>query len=180
VIAATNAKLSTLVEGGAFRADLLYRIDTFRIVLPPLRERLEDLPLLAAHFLARAPLAGRPRAPAMSPEAMRRLFAYGWPGNVRELEHAIEQAVLVADGASIELKDLPERIIGLPAEGDDAASVAGVGDFRSAGERFERDYFRGLLAESDGNIAAAAKIAGLHRATLYSKLKRLGLVRDEI
>ncbi|MBI5480554.1 MAG: sigma-54-dependent Fis family transcriptional regulator [Deltaproteobacteria bacterium] len=194
VIAATNQDLGALVEAGRFRADLYYRINGVTIVLPPLRARPEDIPLLATHFVERACARFERRPLALLPEVQRRLLDYRWPGNVRELEHALERAVLVAQEPALRLEDLPAELQGAglaPAAGSPVAGAAspptsaGAGlaagpdgalpSFRDAREEFEREYLKAILAASGGNVTEAAERAGLHRATLYEKLSRLGI-----
>ncbi len=176
VIAATNRDPETLVVEGRFREDLLFRIDTVRIELPPLRARREDIPALVAHFLEGAAPAGGRVAPRMGAETMRVLMAYGWPGNVRELAHALQHAVLVAEGERIEPGDLPARVRDSAAGGASLDSAGwAAGSFRDARAAFEREYFTRLVEGSGGNVSAAASQAGIHRATLYEKLKRLGI-----
>jgi two-component system response regulator HydG len=192
VIAATNQDLGALAEAGRFRADLYYRINGVTIVLPPLRARPEDVPLLAAHFVGRA-CAKFERGPlAIAPEVQRRLLDHRWPGNVRELEHAMERAALVAREPAIRLEDLPPELQPAPGGAGGAAAsgppdaaapmaalVPGAGGalpaFREAREEFERVYLRAILEAAGGNVTEAAERAGLHRATLYEKLSRLGI-----
>jgi len=174
VVAATNASFEKLIEEGRFREDLLYRIDTVRLELPPLRDRREDIPLLVAHFLERAPHRPGATVPRLSAAAMRCLLAHDWPGNVRELEHAVEHAALVAESEEIDVGDLPPRVRASFATGRPTLR-SHTGSFRAAKAEFERDYFVELLTRADGNITRAAAIAGLHRATLHERLKRLGI-----
>ena len=174
LLAATHQDLERLVKEKRFREDLLYRIDTVRVEIPPLRSRKEDIPLLVAHFVERArPTQGAP--PRLGAAAMRCLLHYDWPGNVRELEHAIEHAVLVAEGPEITGEDLPAKLRPQSASPAADATWRGAGSYRAARRLFERDFFTALLADAEGNVARAADLAGLHRATFYQKMKRLGL-----
>ena len=176
VVTATNRDLDELTRRGSFREDLLFRIDTVRVHLPPLRERREDIPLLAAHFLERAAGAEDARTPRLGAAAMRCLFDHGWPGNVRELAHAIEHAVLVADGEEIRPEDLPPRVRGgQRLEGPAVAQAAGGQPYGEARRAFERAYFRDLLDRAGGKVSVAAGLAGIHRATFHKKLRQLGL-----
>jgi DNA-binding NtrC family response regulator len=178
LVAATNRDLSELAETGRFRADLYYRINTVSLVLPPLRARPDDIPLLAAHFVARACTRFKRPVLGIAPEVQRRLLEYRWPGNVRELEHALDRAALVARD-DIRLEDLPPELHGgtpavAVAEGS-TMPPATLAPFREAREEFERSYLRAVLDAAGGNVTEAAERAGLHRATLYEKLSRLGI-----
>jgi two-component system response regulator HydG len=175
VIAATNADLESLVQQGRFREDLLFRIDTVHIQLPTLAERREDIPLLAAHFLERAGLTAGVRAPRLGAEAMRCLLAHSWPGNVRELAHAIEHAVLVADGEEIRPQDLPPRVRETSASASAWPAEAAGQRYRETRRDFDRAYFRAVLERAGGNVSLAASLAGIHRATFHKKLAALGL-----
>jgi two-component system response regulator AtoC len=177
VIAATNQDLESLAGQKKFRLDLLFRINTVTIRLPPLRERREDIPVMVAHFLEKNAGGLKGPAPRMSTAAMRALFAYDWPGNVRELEHAIEHAVLVADGDEIGPQDLPPRLHGASSAGTGGRSALS-GAYREARRQFERDYMVDVLKRAEGNISRAADLAGIHRATFHAKLHRLGLAES--
>ena len=169
IVCATNENLKRAVEEGRFREDLMYRIRVVAVRLPPLRERREDLPLLAEHFVKKhAPKLGRPALP-FGPDALRALLAYGWPGNVRELENAVERALLLARGETIGVEDLPEELRHLDPD-------EGAGSYRKAKEAWEKKYLEGVLREAGGSAGKAAELAGLHRSTLYEKLARYGLV----
>ncbi len=165
VIAATNADLGAEVQAGRFREDLLYRLNTVEIRLPPLRERREDVPLLAARFLARTgERYGKPAA-TLSPEAMDALLAHAWPGNVRELEHVVERAVLLAHGDRIEEADLGLR----PATGPTTAL-----DHLTL-EQAERQVIERAIRRASGNVNEAAKALGLSRSALYRRLQLQGI-----
>jgi DNA-binding NtrC family response regulator len=165
VLSATNADIAAEVAAGRFREDLLFRINTIEIKLPPLRERREDIPLLATHFLG--VYAARYRKPAakIHPDAMRALLAYGWPGNVRELAHAIERAVLLAEGDTVRPVDLNLR-----PPGDGPARLEDL-----SLEEVERVLIQKALARFEGNVSAAAKALGLSRSALYRRLQRHSL-----
>jgi len=172
LIAATNRPASGLVQSGALRQDLYYRLNTFQIEIPPLRERREDIPALVAAFVARfASQMGKPE-PALSPEAFDRLLQYNWPGNVRELQNAIEYSVVLADQALITLKELP-REIQLPAVLHDLKAVPAGGSLKL--DEQERQVILQALAQAHGNKKKAAAILGIHRPTLYSKMKHHGI-----
>lgn len=194
VIAATNRDLSALAAQGHFRSDLFYRLNVLTLALPALRERREDIAALALHFVRRhARQAGR-RVQGISPAALRWLLAHDWPGNVRELQHAIERAVLLGRGGTIEAADLD---VGAGADGGavdadadggdgtgDAAVAAGLhGASRSPDEsfkamkarvveNFERSYIEALLSSSHGNIADAARAAGKHRRAFFELIRK--------
>jgi two-component system response regulator HydG len=175
LVSATNQDLEGQVASGKFRQDLFYRINTVRILLPPLRDRPEDIPLLVQHFLGQVQKRF-PKAPeAVSPAAMRCLSEYRWPGNVRELEHTMESAALICDGKEIRPEDLGAHVRGVDEVPHEPGSPAGGGTFRHAREEFERNYFVGLLAQTQGNVQRASQIAGIHRTTLYEKLAKLGV-----
>ena len=165
VLSATNADVAAEVAAGRFREDLLFRINTIELRLPPLRERREDIPLLAMHFLG--DYAARYRKPTakIHPDAMRTLLAYGWPGNVRELAHAIERAVLLAEGDAVRPADLNLRP---PGEGSTRLEDLSL-------EEVERVLIQKALARFEGNVSAAAKALGLSRSALYRRLQRHSL-----
>jgi len=159
VLAATNKDLSQRVKEGKFREDLYYRINVVTIRLPPLRERREDIPLLAEHFAAKH---GRPEGSAITPEARELLLAHDWPGNVRELENVIARALALNHAGLVVPEDLPDRLRGLPPgipppRGGERLTLADV----------ERRYAAQILAETGGNKTRAAEILGIDRKTLY-------------
>ena len=166
VIAATNANLKAEVAAGRFREDLLFRLNTIEIHLPRLRDRREDILPLARHFLKRYADRYRRALTGFSDDAAQALRSYEWPGNVRDLDHAVERAVLMAQGDRIEAWDL-----GL---GGVAGSPAAAGGPRSLDD-LERDAIRDALARFDGNVSLAAKALGVSRSALYRRLQRYGL-----
>jgi len=178
IIAATHADLKQRVAEGSFREDLYYRLNVIPIHLPPLRERRDDVPLLAQHFLQKL---GREQSPprghvTISQEAMRRLMAHPWPGNVRQLENAVERALALSPGRSqIEVSDLPPEV----QQSDDLSPVStdwfpddGL-DFDEHVRRLERSLITRALGRTNGNKRQAAKLLNLKRTTLIEKLKRL-------
>jgi DNA-binding NtrC family response regulator len=167
VLSATNADIAAEVAAGKFREDLLFRINTIEIRLPPLRERREDIPLLAAHFLSQYAIRYRKPLQTFHTDAMRALLAYGWPGNVRELAHAVERAVLLAEGDTVRIGDLNLR-----APGDTGGSTR-LEDMSL--EDVERVLIQKALARAGGNVSTAAKALGLSRSALYRRLERHGL-----
>ncbi|MFC1805548.1 sigma-54-dependent transcriptional regulator [Planctomycetota bacterium] len=179
VVAATHVQLAEAVEGGDFRSDLYYRINVVPIVLPPLRERIGDVPLLVEHFIRRHAPRMNSDVQDISREAMLELFRQKWPGNVRQLEHVIQRALILADGTTI----LPEH---LPLEGaDDADDDAFFVNEQlpleevktTLVERLERTYLDRVLRMHDGNIRRTAQHAGLSERSIYEKLKKYQLDR---
>jgi len=165
VVSATNANLPREVAEGNFREDLLYRLNTVEIELPSLRDRREDIPLLATHFLRE--LAARYRKPVREFDAggMRALLAHPWPGNVRELRHAVERAMLMAPGTTVTAEDLNLRA---------AAESSGALEEMTL-EDAERYLIRQALARCDGNVSRAAEVLGVSRSALYRRLQYYGL-----
>jgi DNA-binding NtrC family response regulator len=159
VVAATNRDLADAMRRGEFRRDLYYRINTITVQLPPLRERPEDVPLLARHFVASNAAYGTKR---LSPSALSTLTAYRWPGNVRELQHAIERAVILAKTDEIEREDLPPEIAGEGAP----PPVPGTGSLES----MERQHIVGTLRRVAGHRGKAAALLGIDPKTLYRKI----------
>jgi len=165
VLSATNADLRAEVAAGRFREDLLYRLNTIEIRLPPLRDRREDIPLLASTFLRRHATRYRKPITGFSPAAMQALLSYIWPGNVRELDHTIERAVLLTDQAEIDPADLS-----LMPPSDGAAQLEAM-----TLEDVERLLVQKALARSGGSVSDAAKALGLSRSALYRRLERFGM-----
>ena len=165
VLAATNLDIRQAAAEGRFREDLLFRLNTVEIHLPPLRERREDIPALARHFLERQAARYRKELRGFEPDAMQAMLAYAWPGNIRELEHAVERAVLLASGPAIAAEDLSLR----PPVGSAAALE------EMSLEDAERLLIRKALARYNGNVSQAADALGLSRSALYRRLERFGL-----
>ena len=185
VVSATHRDLDAMVAEGTFRLDLLYRLAVVQIEVPPLRERREDIPLLAHHFLRKhgmdAGLRPVPRGVGLEDEALDALVAYDWPGNVRELENVIESALALAPGPRLRLGDLPLPRPGLRL-GDPPLARPGRGgpDVAAAGvplslEAYERRALERALAEAGGDVPRAARRLGLGRSTFYRKLAKHGL-----
>jgi DNA-binding NtrC family response regulator len=178
VIAATNSDLAKMVEQGAFREDLYYRLNVIPIHVPALRERREDVPLLVQHFIERlCHEQTPPRAPmTVSQEAMRLLMSFPWPGNVRQLENTVERAIALSPGrAQIEVKDLPPDVQRAAAAPELSAVLFPDGgiDFDAYVAAIERALIRQSLERTHGNKRQAAKLLNLKRTTLIEKLKRL-------
>jgi DNA-binding NtrC family response regulator len=173
VILATNEDLAMAVQQGRFRQDLYYRVNVINIELPPLRERLSDIPLLAQHFLARTAEEVGKKSVSISEDALAALQRYSWPGNVRELQNAVERAVLLARGPEIGLEDLPLHLAaGQPASVQPVAGKA----LKDAMEAPERSIILEVLESNNWNRNATADALGINRTTLYKKMKRLGLM----
>jgi DNA-binding NtrC family response regulator len=181
LVAATNRDLKAEVAAGRFREDLFYRLHVFPLTLPPLRDRREDIPLLAQYFLEKHANALRREIAGFAPDALRVLTGYPWPGNVRELENAIERAAAVSTGKRIHVRDLPPDVKGTQ-EGSIPPDVLAKLPYREAvdlaRDRVSRDYITTLLRELDGNVTKAAERAGMERETLHRLMKRYG-VRSE-
>jgi DNA-binding NtrC family response regulator len=175
LITSTNREPETAVRDLRLREDLYYRINTVTLRIPPLRERPEDLSMLAQHFLTRfAEKHGRTLT-GIAGDAYQALLSYGWPGNVRELEHAIERAVLVARGADLAVGDLPEPVTrGRPAVAPKAEEAPPPSATLNLEER-ERQAILQALEATSWNKQAAAALLGLHRPTLYSKMRKHGI-----
>jgi len=183
LIAATNVDLEQLVEGGDFRDDLYYRLNVVPIMLPPLRDRAADIPLLLEHFVEKFNRKLGRRVRAVAVDATERLTRHTWPGNIRELENLMERVILLLDSEVVQLEDLPAELRGEPAPGDLPS-----GDMPAAGEslrdvvrvhtqELERDLIRRALEATGWNVTHAAQRLGLSRKGLQLKLKDYGLRR---
>jgi len=168
VIAATNEALEDLVKEGRFREDLFYRLNVFSIFIPPLRERRKDIAPLAYHFLKKFSTAMNKNVTKISETAINFLINYEWKGNVRELENAIERAVVVGRGDTIELRDLPFSSENNSDAGPDLSSLSEV----------EKRYIEKTLNQNNWNINKCAGILGIERATLYNKISKYGLKKS--
>ncbi len=176
IIAATHRDLRAMVEHGSFRSDLFYRLDVLVGVVPPLRERLADLPVLCAHLLARAGERVGRRVHGLTPEALRRLAAYPWPGNIRELRNVLERALVLGQRDPIDVDDieaaLPPSALPPAPLSPPTATVAGGAVVPL--DQLEREAVRAALVAFDGNKARAAAALGIDRTALYKKLRRYG------
>src|SRR5579885_3648556 len=167
VVSATNTDLEEAISAGRFRADLYYRLATVTLVLPPLRERPEDIMPLVKHFLARAAAeAGRP-IPEVTAEAVACLTHYPWPGNIRELQNAISRAVILCRNDRITRADLPAKVAGGETQ---SVTIEDAVNRRLTIDQLEREYARAILAAVGGNKSEAATVLGIDRKTLYRKL----------
>ena len=186
IVSATHRPLEQEITTGNFRADLFYRLRVVTIEIAPLRERREDIPLLAESFARLAAERYGFKVRPIAPAALRWLIEYKWPGNVRELRNVIERAVILAEGDELTARDLPEEITAgsikggemrVPAAESNALDVPFTADFREDRREFERRYIARCLEETGGNVTRAAAILGMHRQSLQHKLRELGLGR---
>jgi two-component system nitrogen regulation response regulator NtrX len=172
VIAATNKRLEAEIERGAFRADLFYRLNVIPFEIPPLRERLEDVPLLVAHFNREHSLANKRAPKEFKSSALERMQNYSWPGNVRELRNTVERVIIMNARDEIEADDLPILSGDAPP-----ASSYNFDSYREASETYEREFILRKLAEADGNISRTAELMGIDRSHLYRRMKALEITR---
>jgi DNA-binding NtrC family response regulator len=168
MLSATNADLHAECAAGGFREDLLFRLNTVEITLPPLRERTEDIPALAAHFLGRYASRYRRQIEGFEPSALQQMLRYSWPGNVRELDHTIERGILMARGRRIEVADL-----GLHSQRGSGGATQSLDDMSL--ETVEAVLIRKALARANGNVSQAADALGLSRGALYRRIEKYGL-----
>ena len=168
IIAASNRDLEKEVAGGRFREDLFYRLNVIEIVVPPLRERRDDIPLLVRHFVSNSARTQDAPEKSVTTAAMSALTAYDWPGNVRELEHAIERAAILS-GDEIDIEHLPGKLQAIAADGTPATAGTLTLD------QIEKNYVFGVLAENADDKVLTARMLGIDLSTLYRKLKRYEL-----
>jgi two-component system response regulator AtoC len=184
LVTATNRDLLEEIAAGNFREDLFYRLNVVPIQIPPLRERREDIPLLAEHFIAKFNERLKKQIVSISPEAVAELVGYNWPGNIRELENLMERTILFCEGPEIGVSDLPPEIVG--AAPTPASAAAGEGEPRPAAgslkeavraetERVERELIQRALDATGGNVTQAARKLKISRKSLQTKMKELGL-----
>jgi len=182
MLSATNADLKHAVREASFREDLYYRLNVVNIHLPPLRERADDIPLLAAYFIHQQNLKFTTQVKGFETDAMQALCSFGWPGNIRQLKNVIEACMAMDSGEYLKRDTLAQFIdVELDALGITPAAATETGQlpFNTALERFEADLLRGLLRKHGGNIDAAAREAGMNMATMYRKIKRYGIRKEE-
>jgi DNA-binding NtrC family response regulator len=170
-VAATNTDLDSLVRDGSFREDLYYRIDVLTIEIPPLRERLEDIPLLVEHFIDRFNAVQGKTIVGISEDAMSCLMAYDYPGNVRELENIVERAFILCRADQIGVPHLPEHLRRSPHH------LAHGGERLSSFDHVEASLITAALEQHGWNCTETARSLGIHRTTLYRKMKSLGIER---
>jgi transcriptional regulator with PAS, ATPase and Fis domain len=174
LVAATNRPVQAALASGTLRQDLYYRLKTFQLEIPPLRERPEDIPSLALLYARRFAMQMNKPEPRFAPEAFQFLMDYNWPGNVRELQNAIEHSVVLCEDESVTVKHLP-RELRLPAILQEAVAHPADGDASLKLDAREREAILQALAQCHGNKKKAAVVLGIHRPTLYSKMKRYGI-----
>ncbi|MGA2667314.1 MAG: sigma-54 dependent transcriptional regulator [Ignavibacteria bacterium] len=167
VIAATNESLEELVKEGKFREDLFYRLNVFTIFIPPLRERKEDISVLAYYFLNKLTSAMNKNIKSISPEAMNFMLNYSWPGNVRELENAIERAVVIGKSDTIKFEDLPFSVSQITDDDSDKSLSA-----------MEKKHIYKILVENEWNISRSAELLQIDRVTLYNKINKYGFRKN--
>lgn len=180
VLAATNKNLDEEIQKGNFREDLFYRLNVIPFYVPPLRERPEDIPVLASHFLQEFAKAYGRRPKHFSEAALGLLTRYRWPGNVRELRNLVERMLIMVTGERIEVRHLPTN---LHRDSNRAVSLhggqAGFSSLHEARSAYERDYILHKLEENQGNVSRTAEVLGLERSHLYRKMKSLGIAVGE-
>jgi len=184
LVTATNRDLLEEIGAGNFREDLFYRLNVVPIQIPPLRERREDIPLLADHFIAKFNERLKKQIVSISPEAVEQLVGYNWPGNIRELENLMERTILFCEGPEIGVSDLPPEIVGasapaVSASGADEGTRPAAGSLKEAvraeTERVERELIQRALDATGGNVTQAARKLKISRKSLQTKMKELGL-----
>jgi two-component system nitrogen regulation response regulator NtrX len=175
VVAATNKNLEREIERGNFREDLFYRLNVIPFTVPPLRDRVEDIPLLAAHFLREFTTAYGRKPKELNEDALEALRRYSWPGNVRELRNLMERIVILHGPRRIEARHLPIDSV----RKAQLARSEGFGSLHEVKESAERDYILRKLDETGGNVSRAAELLGLERSNLYRKMKALGIAARE-
>ncbi|KPK64452.1 Fis family transcriptional regulator [candidate division WOR_3 bacterium SM23_42] len=171
ILVATNKDIDDMVARGEFREDLYYRLNVITITAPPLRERKEDIPILAEHFLEKYSLETGKKVESISDATMKYFMEYNWPGNVRQLENTIEHAVVVAQGLEIQKHDLPQHMAIKPRKIKQHASLESL-------TQLEKQHIRNVLQSCNWNIKKSAQILGINRVTLYNKIKKLKLKKE--
>ncbi len=175
VVAATNKNLEEEIARGNFREDLFYRLNVIPFFVPPLRNRAEDIPLLADHFLREFTTAYGRKAKELTPEAYCALASYHWPGNVRELKNLIERIVILNPQVRVDARHIPLNALRRPA----GALTERFGSLQEVREAAEREYILKKLDEANGNVTRTAELLGLERSNLYRKMKTLGIAPKE-
>ena len=174
IVTVTNSDLETQVSQGNFRQDLYYRINVVRLLVPPLRERMEDVPLLANHFIRKFNLLNGKDIQGLSPEVLAILMSHGFPGNVRELENILEYASVMCRNSYITLEHLPEQL--LPATmGAEKVTLQKNYDGKSSWDNLQRTILIETLNENRWSRTSTARQLGIHTCTLWRKMKRLNI-----
>jgi two-component system nitrogen regulation response regulator NtrX len=180
VIAATNKQLEREIEQGRFREDLYFRLNVVPIHVPPLRERRDDIPMLARHFVRLAAAEQRLPQRDLTDDALDRLSRLDWPGNVRELRNTVERLLILARSDRIDSADVGRLVSGAPAAGGAAADLLAANTFTAFKERAERAYILAKLREHDWNVSETARAIEMPRSNLYKKIEKYELVREEV
>ena len=175
LIAATNRDLEQAIAQGTFRRDLYYRLNVVALAVPPLRERLEDIPLLAHYFMRRHAARARRRVSGITPAALKCLSAYDWPGNVRELENAIERAIVLGSTDHVLLEDLPDTVVEAASPAVVAVSASASTSFHDVITQAKKDLITRVFEKAGGNYTAAAQMLGLHPNYLHRLIRNLNL-----
>ena len=176
ILSASNRDIKEDVARGTFREDLFYRLNVIQIEVPPLRERIDDIPLLVKHFIEKYTSDEGKAKVELSPEAWKAIYAYAWPGNVRELENVIERAVVLSSEGTIALEDLPEELIGKKTEFDVERFVPPNVPLPTALERIEEKLIRRALRQCNNVQSHAAKMLGITKSLIQHKMKKYNIV----
>ena len=179
IVAATNRNLDDEVKNGHFRLDLLYRLNVFTLILPPLRERKEDIPLLTNFFIRKYNRTLSLDVQSVSPEAIALLSSYDWPGNVRDLENAIQSSMILCTGGVIRPEHLPDRIKGYELAEAQTVTGSGGNSIREVNAQMEKELIIEALKKHNFNRTLTAEALNISRKTLFNKMKRYGLSSDE-
>jgi two-component system nitrogen regulation response regulator NtrX len=171
VISATNRAIGDLIDNGNFRHDLFYRLNVIPFQVPPLRERIEDVPLLAEHFNYRFSIENVKRRKLFTDKAIEKLQNHFWPGNVRELKNTIERVIIMKSKQTIDADDLPD----LGTADERPASSFRFPSFKAATDAYQREFILHKLAEFEGNVSKAADSMGVDRSHLYRRMRNLGI-----
>jgi two-component system response regulator GlrR len=178
-VCATNRRLDELVEQGRFRKDLFYRLDVVRVEVPPLRERREDIPLIAEQFLGELRERGGCDVEGFAPDALEAITAYHWPGNVRQLRNAVERACALGGTGQIRVQDLPPEVMGLAPKQEGEEMAAGAETFQEMKARrvaaIESSYLESLLRRHGGNVTRCAEEAGMSRSAFQKLMQRYNI-----
>jgi len=175
VIAASNKVLEDEIKAGRFREDLYYRLNVIPFNVPPLRERKEDIPLLADYFLREYSSENGRRPKALSPEAMRLFAGYAWPGNVREMRNIIERLVIMAPSDTINADDVPQPVRGAAPANSAGISLGGFDSLKEARAAFEKEFITAKLKENGWNVSKTAEVLKIERSNLHRKINALGI-----
>ncbi len=179
IIAATNKNLEEEIASGRFREDLFFRLNVFPFLLPPLRERRDDIPPLVENYVQELGTQYSKPELRFSPKALQAMVSYFWPGNVRELKNVVERVVILAKGDTVDLELIPVSVREPKPGPKDSSTGKNIVDYRLAKEQFERDFFLDRLFDNDWNISRTSQQVGLERSNLHRKIKQLGLRDSE-